>query len=146
MRHAFVCQTVSVVLVRVANMCPLLVTLMAMMVPCTSSSTDAPFLSSTSLLLCADATSPGCVCDGLSASCSPGCWCSAPSCEVCARPGSVRLVAAKTEGDEIGQYVMAVYRKRRLHLRAPISMRGCMLHEAHASWRDAGEAGCGVWR
>jgi len=55
-----------------------------------------------------------------------------------ARPGSVRLVAAKTEGDEMGQYVMALYRKRWLHLRAPISLRGCVLHGAHASWPGSG--------
>jgi hypothetical protein len=116
------------------------------MVPWISSSTDgtdapagdncAPFVSSSPLLLSTETSSSDLLRDPVLNPCwvSPDCLCSTPSWEVFVRPGSVRLVAAKTEGDEMGQYVMAVYRKQWLHLRAPISMRGCMLHEAHASW------------
>jgi hypothetical protein len=44
---------------------------------------------------------------------------SSPSFDTRARSGLVCLVAAKTEGEDMGQYVMALYRQLILHLRRP---------------------------
>ncbi len=119
----FVCHIVSVDRVRVANMCPFLATLMAMMSPCRSSSTDcvdvlffrvfvpsSPSDSFISRLFGVGGSSP--VPGNRSLSGPPFfCVASRPSSETIVRSDLVCFVAANTEGDEIGQYVMALYRR-----------------------------------
>lgn len=120
-RHALVCQIVKVDRVRVANICPLRVTRIAIISPCISSSAAvsntlvfsvvAP--SAYPVPLVPSDTNSGSVRRLEESSGSSGrscdCWPRIPSWETTVRSGFVCLVAANTEGDEMGQYVMALF-------------------------------------
>jgi hypothetical protein len=97
-------------------MCPLLVTLIAIIWPCISSSmgwSDARSFSFT-------ATSPSAVASStLDCELPFGPLSLTPSFDTRVRSGLVCLVAAKMEGEEMGQYVMALYRQSNLHLGRP---------------------------
>jgi hypothetical protein len=133
-------------------MWPLLVTLIAITSPWMSSSTtcsgalgrdDGTRSSSfTAPSPCATAASlpPG---RGLSFGASCLARSSSPSFETRARSGSVCLVAAKTEGEDMGQYVMALYRQWILHLRRPFHC-GRVSFMERMLVRTPHDAGCRV--
>lgn len=116
----------------VANICPLLVTLIAIISPCISSSCERSVVrclrgrpdavgSVTSPSSFTDSSCGIGVCEApfdppRSASSSPS---SSPSLDTRVVSRFPCLVAAKTEGEEIGQYVMALFRQSTLHPRWP---------------------------
>ena len=135
-------------------MWPLLVALTAMISPCTSSSAngsgvrgcggDVPSFSFNSASSCVDVSS------------SVGAWepssdvpwwssgraRSVPSWDSCVRSGFVCLVAAKTEGEEMGQYVMAVYEQLVAAFARPITLRGVIIHGARSDCGRVASRGC----
>jgi hypothetical protein len=135
-------------------MCPLLVALTAMISPCTSSSANGsdvwgcrggvpsfPFNSSSP---CVDVPSSV----GAWESSSDVPWCSSgsarsvPSWDSCVCSGFVCLVAAKTEGEEMGQYVMAVYKQLGAAFARPITLRGVIIHGARSGCCRVASRGC----
>jgi hypothetical protein len=124
-----------------------------MISPCTSSSangssvrgccSDAPSFSFSSSPPSVDVSSSVGACEPLSdvSSRSSGCACSVPSWDSCVRSGFVCLVAAKTEGEEMGQYVMAVYGQLVAAFARPITLRGVIIHGARAGYKVASR-GC----
>jgi hypothetical protein len=68
---------------------------------------------------------------------------SSPSLDTRVRSGLVCLVAAKTEGEDMGQYVMALYRQLILHLRRP-SHCGRVSFMERMLVRTPRDAGCRV--
>jgi hypothetical protein len=135
-------------------MWPLLVAWTAMISPCTSSSANGsgvrgcrggmPLFSFNSSSSCVDAPSSV----GAWESSSDVPWSSSgrarsvPSWDSCVRSGFVCLVAAKTEGEEMGQYVMAVYEQLAAAFARPITLRGVVIHEARSGCCRVASRGC----
>lgn len=159
--HTFVCQIVKVVRVRVANNCPLLVTRIATISPCTSSSANCPGVcacDSVCPLFSASAPSPSSIDVSSSSVLSadpvsdapwrPLCVArSVPSWDIGVRSRFVFLVAAKTEGEEMGQYVMAVYgQSKAAFARAHLTV-GCeIIHDTRVGGAAGSRWLCGIHR
>jgi hypothetical protein len=135
-------------------MWPLLVALTAMISPCTSSSANGsgvwgcrggvPSFSSNSSSSCVDVPSSVGAWEPSSdvSWCSSGCARSVPSWDSCVCSGFVCLVAAKTEGEEMGQYVMAVYKQLGAAFARPITLRGVIIHGARSGCCRVASRGC----
>jgi hypothetical protein len=135
-------------------MWPLLVALTAMISPCTSSSANGsgvwgcrggvPSFSFNSSSPCVDVPSSVGAWEPSSDVpwCPSGAACSVPSWDSCVCSGFVCLVAAKTEGEEMGQYVMAVYKQLGAAFARPITLRGVIIHGARSGCCRVASRGC----